>query len=447
MSSISDFIFSSIRSKLPNVNWKLGSVIRELIAEPIIKVAESATSAVDQHLNAANVSKYIDNPDKYKESIESLYSSLGLTEDSSVASTGVVTIFTDSATVLPVFKGTVMYYGDNNIYVSSDVYPDLINKNNDNRFVQLRRLGVNSYAFDVPVSSFYGDANLSEGTSLTWDEAPDYVYNIKVSSTISGGSSGITVKEKAERIKDYVAQPLLTFDEGITKLLRHKFPEVVVDSAFVKKNNANGKSYLYVKTAKAPSTYYRTSVATKGEDGLYHIHYKSYGVIDIVEVQKGSEILDIISSTVSNNTVNAIIDMEGDGDVQVTIKLRGLEDLEAVQEFIDGYTIGSPYRVEVCAPPVFYIGCLFKYKGNLTSMALNRLCELVKDCALKETPTDLTLKNALNEDGVTVIDSIIFATSTSEGMYYKQKNTPMISGNVDCYACYMSVDRIETVNV
>lgn len=448
MSDISDFIFTSIKNKLPDVNWNIGSMIRELIASPIVSVAETAVECFNKQASAVSIRSYVEDPDNYQEDIEQLYLDLGFIEGRAKESTGTVTIFTNSSDVLPVFSGTAFTFGDHVVYASSDVFPALTNDTNETRFVQLRTIGVSSYAFDVPVSSMYLNVYLSEGTLLSWAEAPDYVYNIMVSSGISGGRASTTLKEKAEKIKDYVSPHIVSMDDGMTKLLRTNLPDIVVDAKFAKDHDSYGTSYLYIKTRKMPSMYTREAVAQRVEDGLYKISYSSYGVIDLVSVLKGSEVLNVKSYSVKHNKVEALVTLSGDATETVTLQLTGLEDCSKVQEFLDGYFIGSPYRVEVKAPTILLIGCQFKYTGDLAGIDINMICESIQEYTLNEIPNDTKISGILSTIGATLDGPVTFIITTNKGDYYKYRSLPMLPVmSTECFAIYTSADRINATNV
>lgn len=447
MSNISDFIFSSIKSKLPTVNWNIGSLIRELIATPIIAVTESAASALAEQVNATNVHRFTENPEDYSDEINQTFYDLGFQEIEAINSTGVVTIYTDTDDILPIFEGTMFHYGEHNVYTTTDVFPGLVNTDNDPRFVQLRKLGVNYYAFDIPVTSAFINVNLAEGVSISWDEAPSYVYNIKVSSAISGGVSSLSLKDKAETIKDYLAPDVIPLNDGITKILKNNLPNIVVDAKY--DTNTDNVSYLCVKTKKSPSTYTREVAAYKISDNLYQLTYKEPGIMSVVEVFKDSDIVQIVSQNVKDNLVSMTISLNNDKDVEyVTVKLRGLEDLAEVQTFLDGYLAGAPCSIEVKAPEVFYLGCQFTYSGTLNSMDVMNLCENIQSYSLDEMPTDTKVASVIGKLDASLVNSVIFTLTDDAGSYYKYRSVAQApSGVSGSYAIYTSVDRIKASNV
>lgn len=446
MSNISDFIFNSIKSKLPEVNWSIGSLVRELIATPIIKVTESASTALMEQINATNVHRFTDNPEDYKNEIEQTFYDLGFEEAEPTDSTGVITIYTDTADVLPVFSGTLFHYNDYNVYTTKDAFPALGNSGNEPRFTQMRKLGVNSYAFDIPVSSAFVNVHLSEGTSLSWDEAPSYVYNVKVTSAVSGGADATSLKDKAEIIKDYLAPAIIPLNDSITKILKNNLPSIVVDAKYA--DNSSNTSYLCVKTKKSPSTYNRTVNAYRIGDGIYQLTYKEPGIINLVGLYINEEPLQVLSHSVSNNVINATFSFKGDAVELVTVKLRGLEDLQAVQLFLDGYTAGSPYRIEVKAPNVLYLGCQFSCSGDLNSTDIMKLCEIIQSYSLDEMPNDNKIATMLSSMDVSLINSVIFTLTDNSGSYYKYRAAAQVPTNMTgIYALYTSVDRIKVNNV
>lgn len=454
--SISSFIFTYLKDKLPGINWNLGSTIRELIATPVVSVAEAANAVLNNQTNAVSVKSLMASPEEYQESINTIFDELELTHRNTSISTGTVTIMTTSDKPSAVLQNTVFYNGEQSVIVTDDTYPVTINGNSAN--THLTQIGENSYIFEVPVSANGINTYLPIDTELTWDEAPDDIYNITISKAISGGRSEFTIDEKVHQIKDYVAPSVISLSDGIAKTLRNALPDIVVDACYASdslssvSNYANtvtengiNKSYLYVKTAKAPGYEYIEVQATQ-EGNRYIIDTKILGIIGLIAVyDDNGNICDITQLQIDNNDIYCVLYTNRVVSSRFTLKVYRLADVDKVQDFLNGYTMGSPFHIEVKAPTVFDLILDFCYSGQeLSNQDYNMLCNTVQDMGLNEAVTDARLTNLLSKVGAKLENTGTYALCLYNGNCYRQQYSTALyyQDNSTCYAIYLGVTNI-----
>ena len=56
-------IFQELRARYPDVDWTLGSTIRELVAEPVAELGDIASQYIAEAESRLDIVKMLDNPD------------------------------------------------------------------------------------------------------------------------------------------------------------------------------------------------------------------------------------------------------------------------------------------------------------------------------------------------------------------------------------------------
>ena len=105
-------IFQELRARYPDVDWTLGSTIRELIAEPVAELGDIASQYIAEAESRLDIVKMLDNPTQYADAINALAKKLGIVSPETVSATGTVRILLDSVpSVLVIAKGTQFTWG------------------------------------------------------------------------------------------------------------------------------------------------------------------------------------------------------------------------------------------------------------------------------------------------------------------------------------------------
>ena len=61
-SSLFDALLQSMRDRFPKLSWKLGSVIRTLLLEPLVSISDEITKYSDKLANISNIKAFLDDP-------------------------------------------------------------------------------------------------------------------------------------------------------------------------------------------------------------------------------------------------------------------------------------------------------------------------------------------------------------------------------------------------
>lgn len=452
--SVANFIFTYLKDKLPDINWNIGSTIRELIATPLVHLADSGIKALNSQVNSVSINSMIANPEQHRDSIEQVFNELELHVNNSITSAGKVTILTRSETPTVVLKNTSFYVGDYAVIVTQDTYPSAT-ITNLNGYTPLHKLGYQSYAFEVPVEAATAFTYLPINTQLSWDEAPSDVYDIVVSAAVSGGRIGFSLYEKAQMIKDYLSPEILSLSAGITKTLRKALPNIVVDACYdtstdirspyaenVFENGIN-KSYLYVKPCRAPRYEYVQVYGNKvGSEYVIDTHI--IGIIDVVEIKQNAVSLPMRDLEIHNNNIRVKVTTET-SDKMFTLKIYRMADADIIQNFLDGYTAGSPYYIEIKAPATFDMILDFTYTGQeLSTQDYATLCSRIQSLALNTNFSDSNLSAILNELGATMVGTGSYTLYTHNDSCYRQQHTTATyySLTESSYAIYLGATNI-----
>lgn len=446
--TIADFIFTTLKNRFPDLNWKVGSTLRELIAAPLVTVTESAMINLDSQINLTNINDLSELNAEQLTIIDDLFYRLSLQRNETVMATGTVTVLVNSINAPTILEGTMFTYNDVTVAVARTVEPSAVPSSSE-FYTPLRQVGYETYAFEVSVACVTVNSTLSKGTALIWAEAPDTVDSLTITNPLSGGSSGLTYESKISMIRDYLSPNILNMNEGLTKLLRSSLSGTVADCMYAKDMNEPVKTYVYLKTLKAPGTFYTQSEAIKQGD-YYSVRKTIPGVIDVAAIYVNGEKKTIINKKITHNDVYCEVALNSDNPVvAVDVELYGLSDALKVQEFIDGYTIGTPYNWEVIAPDTFDISLEFKYKGSTLYVSqLQEICERFQSMPLNVRLSDGYLSQILSEYGATLVGTCTYTITDIKGNCYKQITSPVVRNTKhESYAIYLGINNIKATHV
>lgn len=246
---ISTTIFKYLKQNLPNIDWDLGSVIRELIATPVVTLTQEASDLIDTQANTYDLSTWESDPETYTSEISSLFSNLDLSVGSPTYSEGTALVYTDASPEgLIISKNTSLTWGNYSVNITEEIKISNESDSTSSEYsniVGYTQLSYDTYCFEVPIQATSYDISLSSGCPLVWPTAPTEVTEVLVNSALIGGSQGITASEKLQRIQDTLYPTALSLNEGLLKTLRTAFPNTVYDVQF---NTTSTNSEVYVKT-------------------------------------------------------------------------------------------------------------------------------------------------------------------------------------------------------
>ena len=447
---MTDFIFAYLKKALPSITWSLGSVVRELIATPTASVAEAANAALNAQTNALDVHNMVNYPEEYADNIDRIFNELRLGQTDTINSRGTVTIYVNTLDVTPVKAGTVFYYLDSVLSVDDDIYPGVYdNGKNPGKFAQIRQLAEDAYAFDVPVVTRIINQYIGQGVTLSWYNAPANVYDVKVTSPISGGVSSLTLQDKANRIKDYICSDNLSMNEGLTKVLRNNLPDIVADAAYATDVDGMSTSYVYVKTMKAPGQFKRTVQAAK-INNIYHAVVNIPGVMSLVSCYYDNKLIEVNNVNIKYNTLEFDVPVASDkSSIYLDIYVYGMEQMVNVQDFLDTYTKGSPFDIVAIAPSVLELSMEFYYTGDkLDINELTYLITSIQSKPMNPVISDTIIDGILKAVGSRLSGTVVYVTTRVDGSRRRQQSTPDLSDALsEKVAVYTHINNIRAEHV
>ena len=96
MSNLSTLVYKYLSTSFAGLDWEQGSVVRELVAEPLINLAETVNTAINGAYTQLDIQGMLDNPGANAAAIDNLFNTLGLATPELKKPTGTVKIFTAS---------------------------------------------------------------------------------------------------------------------------------------------------------------------------------------------------------------------------------------------------------------------------------------------------------------------------------------------------------------
>ena len=261
MSEISTLLYQYLTTQFSKLDWKPGSVIRELVAEPMVKLSEQATAELNRVYDSIDIQRLLDNPEQYSDEITELFNTFGLSSPPASASTGFVQLLlnVDPATAgtysFTINDGASFTYEDVTLMVTANYTVSTTTPTTSNQLL-LSHLQGTVYSVIVPVTSVNDGISLSEGTSLGWNGINADVYSATVYDQITGGVSTYTATQKINKIRQQLVPQSLTCREGILRAINEYSEDLAVDCLPVARSVSGGAN-IYVKTTaiNSPTEY------------------------------------------------------------------------------------------------------------------------------------------------------------------------------------------------
>lgn len=439
MSDITTLLYQFLKTKFGDLDWDNGSVLRELVAEPVVTLAEMATQAINTAYNAINISALLQAPEENAEAIDQLFDYLGLTATAPRASIGSVRLLTSSAADFIIPAGASFTYGDTVLTVVKQ-YNVKLNTRNDNT-LPLTSVGYDAYEVIVPVEGPVTGTSLSAGSALIWNLANNDIYSATVYSTITGNSSEYTATQKINQIRQYLYPTSLTCAEGFLKTINNYSEGLAVDCSVSTQYPATGIT-LYVKTAQGPGVW-RIPVKGTPVDGGYQANISAIGVSRVRSVIGGT------LESVAWSGRSATIVWSGDTS-EVAVEVAGLKDLIDAQTAIDRYTDNTGIRVDVKPPRLLLLSMYLPTTAvSISTEAVNQVVSAVNNSLLNAAGLgDHTTVPILSAAGVSLQGA---GTYTLEDIFSGNKQTSLATVNTtpftaasEPFAIYTTSDKIVT---
>lgn len=440
--SLSTIIFQELRTAYPSVDWEVGSVIRELIAEPVATLGNLADQYVNEAEQRLNLSAILNNPSQYTTELNLWMDRLGLSATRNRAAAGTARLMMTKLSVpVSIMEGTILFWNDVQLMVS-ETTTWFVSEDGESNVLTYR--GPNAYEAVIPVTA-YDQSNLalSEGTPLNWPDAPNSVYDICVGSAITGGRVEMTDAEKAAAIRDVLFPPSFSGEYGMNAALRRRLPLVVNSVKPSRKTDSTvGQVPVYVKTINAPevwdikTTCYQDRqdvVCTIDGTGVYEVVdvYNRYGVPHAFQYSMSQTTGD------AGSTVRVVLDsVEANTDVKV--RVRGLKTLSAVQTVFASEEASTPYTFLSKLPAIVRVDIeLHVAAGDtVTDDIQNELQTYISSLPLgTDALNDSTLTVFLRERGITLTSATFY---TARVLYGDSPRTVTATGGISLNGLLMT---------
>ena len=453
--SLRNILQQEIRDKFPGLDWRLGSVFRELVVEPLCKLADKLDSSIASATASLDVKTICENPLEYEEELDSWLSRLGLTINKNPKSTGMVRIICSSGDRIKIPRNTAFTWnGEIAVYVSEDLaISSVADPNRLSTDIAFNSYNGLMYSADIPVSSSdtYG-GTLDVDTPLNWVGAPAQVHDIYISSAVSGGRTMITAADKANILMSSFTQDGMSGTAGIKKCLIRNFPNVVQDAKtgkFVKGEGVN----IYIKPTKQPAEF-EVSALTDTNGVTTISGCGIYRVVSVYSVSDGKYLDYSYTYEGSVGSSSSSIKIETDKTREaINIKVLGFGEYSAIKSWLDGEGVGSPFSFNLAVPAVGSVKLSSTVSGTVPAAARTEISEYITALPIDSTVSGSDISKILSKYGVFLTRSPVFSISVLHRGITRVYTDNGISGGLlgmldgDPLALYANENSIELKNV
>ena len=424
-SSLFDALLQSMRDRFPKLSWKLGSVIRTLLLEPLVSISDEITKYSDKLANISNIKASLDDPQNHEAELDYWIKMLGIPLPEASPATGTIVLKTSSNKPLTVASGTRFSWDDSVTVYASKRYDLGV----DQPFIELAP-GV--YTAEIGVTSgAYGTAYLKSGTPLNWETAPDSVKDIYVKSPIGGGVV-IDAKLKAEVIKSTLTAPTICGADSIRSALISRYPGVICDAYVGGKKTSSSRCIvpLYIKQSYPPTSDLtdipEASVDVNTAKGCIAIRINTEGALQVLEVGTAGGVPVVADRRTQIGVIGdsgSYLEIEtsqfGASDYlksKLTFQARVLRYPAALAAiaWLNDSQRGLPYMVHGEAPAYAELKLQIDTEGaDIPVAAKEEICEYINKTQLNETITDTAVVNILEKYGVSVSSAILYIANVT----------------------------------
>ena len=444
MSDLSTLLYQFLKNKFGDIDWDNGSVLRELVAAPIVALAEQATQAISVAYNALNISALLADPEGNSEAIDQLFSYLGLTTPTPTYATGSVRLLLTSPDSFIIPSGASFSY-NNTILSVNNSYTVSVGANTTDSTLPITNVRYNVYQVIVPVTANTTGVSLAEGTELVWNMTNRAIYSATVYSAISGGSSDYTATEKINQIRQTLFPQSLSCAEGFLKAINNYASGLAVDCLISSARPQNAVE-LYVKTVQAPKVWQIAITGTPtGKDNEYSAVIDGTGISVVRSILEPSAALtgvawigNTATVTWTNTTATA----------NATLEVFGLPNLVTAQRALDKYTENMGIKILVKVPRLLEMSMYLPTTAStLSTEAISRVVSAINNSLLNATGLgDHTTSPILQASGISMQGA---GTYTLRDMVYGNAQTSVATANTtgfantdEPFAIYTSSDKI-----
>ena len=247
MSNMFDVLFQCVKDRFPKLNWKLGSVIRSLLIDPLEKISNEVDAYTDKLRAMTDLRELLDSPARREDELDNWMLQLGLSLPENKNATGQIALICDATDSFTVAAGTSFTWNEGVILLAAERVD--VNENS------LVSIGNDLYRILIPVvASGPYDIALDAGSPVAWGSAPDSVVDMFTYTPITGGVSEDSIQTKVALIKAALTQPAMCGADAIRSALIRKYGPSIVDVKLGRRltDNAAATVPVYIKQAALP---------------------------------------------------------------------------------------------------------------------------------------------------------------------------------------------------
>lgn len=446
MSAVTTLLYQFLQKHFGNFDWGNGSVIRALVAEPLVELSEQAVAAVNNVYSSIDIRALLDAPEEHIEDIDKLFDTMGLSTPTATVSTGTVRLLLSDNASFSIPLGATFSYGDVNL-VTTSVY--------NSADLGIRQVGASSYEVLVPVSSTATGVNLAEGTELTWAGISANVYSTTVYSAITGGINDYTAAQKINLIRQQLFPVALTSQEGLLRAINSATPDLAVDCAFASVSPL-GETDVYVKTTAAPSTWKIDSTLAEDPDnaGRYIVSIPVSGVAQVNHIEIGDTTYTPLTQVRVGRVLNITFAATGlTAGIPCSVEVFGLATMPFVQAALDTYTLNTGINILAQVPELLSLGMYIPIAGGVvTSDVTTAAVAMINASRLNASGIgDSGIRALLLDKGVTTTGSGTYTVRRYLNGSLKSNlgnaDASLLVGGIKPYALYSHNNQVTFANV
>lgn len=245
MTGTFDILFQCIKDRFPKLNWKLGSVLRSLLVDPLEKISIDIDKYLASIDSRSNLQGLLESPAGRDAELDYWMRQLGIPAPAEVSAHGEVTICYEPGAGFTIPEGSLFTWNNGTAVVAARKIVADGGSPRDSRLCKVA----------VPVTSSSSPAvDIAVGASVVWSAAPDNVTDMYVSTAITGGCSSDSPTAKAALIRAALGTPAMAGSDNIRTALVRKFGASIVDVRCGQKSQVKGfvEVPLYVKPRAIP---------------------------------------------------------------------------------------------------------------------------------------------------------------------------------------------------
>lgn len=451
MDNLFDVILQGIKDSFPKLNWKLGSVIRTLLVDPLTEIGEEVSSYVDAATENLDIEAVVNDPVGKDEALDMWMTRLGIAIPEATPSSGTLAILRSDNEKMTIPAGMSFGWGDDII-----VYASERTEWNPTDYKQIAE-GV--YLAEIGVTTDVGSAiSIGANEPMNWTNAPDAVTDVYVSSPICGGHDN-SAQEKADLIRATLTSPGTFGAESIKSALVRKYGNVIADASLGYRTTVKGINQVpvFIKQSAEPAKLDREVTPVLSSSGDLVLKVDTSAVVRILGVWTANGVEVTPKTTIQAGELGSTgsfctITLDNPGILlKYRVSLVQYSEAKAAIDWLNGTQTCLPFQMAAKLPVYCSIHLNLNVGGeDISSAAKADICGYINQSKLGGTLSSANIQTILSSYNYTLRAPVTFVgtvttesgttdSSTQVGsfVYTGQFNTAPV-------AMYCSVENIVT---